>query len=176
MSSKRLVVLEETDYQKLLHRDKPVETKDTQTEKLPDGDLPAPNGEPDEPGEPNGEPNGEPEEPEDPNGEPNGEQVSSVDFLSSVPKVAQQEAQNLLARLGKLSSFNFDPESGEIKIDGKILNNYNVQKFLTTTCSKSARDDIPVPLRLFLRKHDIRLFRNKKIRLPRAEKWKSQFD
>ena len=163
MSSKRLVVLEESDYQDLLHPNKLVETKNTQTDKPEDSpDL---SQDPDQPEEPSEEPEGEPDEPD-----------GDSAFLASVPKVAHQEAQNLLDRLKNLPSFDLDPESGEIKINGTKLDNYNIQRFLTATCTKSARDDIPVPLRLFLRKHDIRQFRNKRVRLPRAEKWKSQFD
>ena len=184
MSTKRLVVLDERDYKNLIDESKRCKTVQNQPEeKLPK--------EIDNPREPTPEPKAfeapPPEfeeghpiptevEPETTEGSPKEpEEKSELErLLQKVPKVAHQDALNLLERLSKLNSF--DHESGQIVLEGKPVDNYSLERFLSTTCTKSANDDIPVPLRLFLRKHNIRKFRNKKIKLPPLKPWKNLHD
>ena len=96
------------------------------------------------------------------------------EVLEKVPRVAHQDALDLLDRLSKLTSF--EQRSGEICLDGRLVENYTLQRFLVATCDKRAEDDIPVPLRLFLRKNGIRKFRNKKIKLRPLKPWENLYD
>ena len=97
-------------------------------------------------------------------------------LLEKIPKSAHKKALNLLDRLSKLDSFGYDVNTGEIKLNGKPLKNYNLQKFLVATSKISASNDLPIPLRLFLHRNKITKFRNPNIRLRPTEKWTSFHD
>ena len=187
MPSKRLVVLDEQDYKDLISQSKKpceetsaesksevVEPEDLKESKEKEEDSPPKETTPEPEKETSPEPPTEsPPAPTTP--EPVEKDSSPLDpFLEKVPKVAHPEALELLARLSKIPAF--DHEAGEIILGGKPVKNYSLKRFLATTCTKSANDNIPVPLRLFLRKNNIRKFRNKKIRLPPLATWENLHD
>lgn len=181
MSSKRLVVLDEEDYQDLLTQAKrrcseePLqpthepEPKQTETTLQPVKEA--------EPKEHPKEATPEPSRETSPATERPVEQedVESVlpDILSSLPKSAQKSAQTLFDKLVKLDSFGVDLETGAISLNGEPLNNYNLQKLLLATCKKSASNTLPIPLRVYLRKNGFTKFRNPLIKLNLKGRWKS---
>ena len=176
MSSQRLVVLDEQDYKALLNRSKfPEPAPPTTSEPTPEPPkTPEPTSEPPKVPEPEPpktpEPRPEPKEPT-----PDLDKSPLEELVAKIPKSGQRKALNLLDRLSKLDSFGYDVETGEIKLDGNPLKNYTLEKFLVATCKKSAPNTLPVPLRIFLRKHKFRNFHNPNIRLGPTAPWRSQY-
>ena len=183
MSSKRLVVLDEQDYKSLVDQakcrrkeptadEKITSEKSTETEPVDKSETPQPEEPPPEEAEvepPRKKPTESAvEKPKETTGDDN--------LLKSVPQVAYPEARELLELLDNLESFGYDAVSGEIKLDGVPLKKYDIFKLLAATSRKSAPNDLPVPLRLFLWKHRVTKFRNRNIRLRPSAEWESMFD
>ena len=200
MPSKRLVVLDELDYQNLIDKSKrqedppppantsletteahspsgseskPSETNQPPPEK-PKERTPEPK-EP-EPKEPTPEPEVEEPEPKDPTPEPVEPPVEDPksglqEVIEQLSPTIQQPALRLLQRLSKLEGFGYD--DGAVILDGQPVDNYSLKRFLVATCIKGAPNDLPLRLRLFLRKNKILKFRNPKITLNPKRPWRS---
>ena len=184
MSSKRLVVLDEQDYKSLLDQAKCPRSKSSSTETQLSTDLVDKPDTLDYPSqrEPVSRKSEEKEtsqpllrEPEDFGTKETEKTSDEDDLLKSVPQVAHSEAKKLLQQLDKLESFDYDSATGEIKLDGVPLQKYDIFKLLAATSRKSAPNDLPVPLRLFLWRNKITKFRNRSIRLRPTEEWRSMF-
>ena len=184
-STARLVVLDERDYQSLKERAQRPKSPEREPEKEPEKEperVPSPVLTEEPADQPQEEvPSGAPEEPKPaeseipPPTEPEESEESELQkLLAPIPQSGHQAALGLLKRLTSLPEFGFDPISGRVKLHGKPVENYTLQKLLLATSKKSAKNDLPQVLRTFLRERGIRKFRNSSIKLVSATKpWKS---
>lgn len=192
-STARLVVLDERDYESLKEQARRVKSPDLVAEQEPAEEPEPP---PKEPASPDAteeqleEPTEEPPQPplvEDlepaepletptaqiPQPSQSEEETELQKLLKPLPLSGHQAALGLLKRLTSLPEFDFDPTTGQIKLNGRPVEGYALQKLLLATSKKSARNDLPQALRSFLQKNGIRKFRNSNIKLGPAKPWKS---
>ena len=181
MPSKRLVVLDEQDYQNLVAKSKlPQPPVVSEPEAAPEaakprdpspGRDPTPEPEPEEPKEPTPEPAPEPAPSPEPPAEAEPETKSALQaVIEELSPTIQQPALRLLKRLSKIEGFGYD--SGQVTLDGKPVEGYSLKRFLVATCTKGATNDLPLRLRLFLSKNKVNKFRNPKIILKPKQPWR----
>ena len=92
-------------------------------------------------------------------------------LIEELSPAIRQPALRLLKRLSKLEVIGFD--SGQLILDGEPLEGYSLKKFLVATCKKGAPNDLPLRLRLFLKRNKVFKFRNPKVVLTPKQPWRS---
>lgn len=80
-------------------------------------------------------------------------------WVSELPPSYRREGLRLLKLLNEAGGFNVDLD-GVVSIDNNLIENYNITKFLRTTCVPFHKGEIPLPLQKWLKMKKITKFRN----------------